>query len=98
MSIRMPRIAAKQVSDIVSKSTILAVANDCDKMSCVFSCALGATTCAGINRAYDVNGDLMVNDGNRRTTDVICRSCWRGWEVSQYGDEILSVVEIKEEY
>lgn len=88
------RIVRHQQSDVVHPGTVQAATANCSREDCRISCKGRMTTLSASVLSYDKAGNLTVDDGNQRTTDVVCSRCWRGWEVSQTGSEITGVVEI----
>lgn len=78
-----------QTSDLVARSTILAVTQNCTGDCKVSARYLGGTLMANSSH-YDKEGNLIYQDPNRRTTEVWCR-CGRRFVVDQKGDEIIVV-------
>lgn len=80
------KLAYYQVSDKVPSKVIRGVTSICQREDCCLSARIIMTQLGGTTSNYNKNGDMIIEDHNKFTAAVTCKSCWKGYVVNQDGE------------
>lgn len=75
-----------QMQDNVPKEVIQAFTKTCKRDDCCVSYRVQETTLAGVSDWYDKQGNHHIEDRNRFTGTMCCRTCWRSGLINHNGE------------